>query len=191
MSSAATFREKASVVLVRLCLLAVVLLWIWFNAMLVRELSAESLARAGWAGVPGTVRVSGCTSEVIDHETMTEWTDCTGYFTPADQAQLPWKVAMPNTGGELTPGSTVEVRLVDGMALRLSWYQAGAYGAGTLLFGLLGGVPIAAAVMVPYSLTPLAQRSPMPPGLQAAVFAVIAFVGEYLLTLLLDRWDLL
>ena len=84
MNSVAAFREKAPVVLVRLCLLAVALLWMWFNANLVREMSAEALARAGWAGEPGTVHVSRCTSEVIDQETMTEWTDCAGTFTPAD-----------------------------------------------------------------------------------------------------------
>lgn len=191
MSSGAAVREKATTVLFWLGALAVALLWIWFNALLVREMSVESLARAGWAGVPGAVRVSGCTSEVIDHETMTEWTDCTGYFTPADRSRLPWKVAMSNTGEDLTPGSTVEVRLIDGLAFRQSWYQAGAYGAGTLLFGVLGGVPIAAAVTVSYSMTPLARRWSMPPGAGLAVFVVIAVVGEFLLTLLLDRSEML
>ncbi|GAA1393235.1 hypothetical protein ACFQZ4_37425 [Catellatospora coxensis] len=191
MSSAAAFREKASGVLIWLGVLAVALLWMWFNALLVREMGAESLARAGWAGEPGTVYVSRCTSEVIDQETMTEWTDCAGTFTPADGSLSSRSVAMPNAGGELTPGSTVEVRLVDGMAFRQSWFQAGGYGAGVLLFGLLGGVPIAAVVMTAYGLSPIARRWSMPSGVQAYVFGVIALAGELLLTLLLDRSELL
>ncbi|GIF96629.1 hypothetical protein [Catellatospora citrea] len=191
MSRAAAFRERASVVFVRLGVLAVALVWMWFNAQLVQELGTESLGRSGWVGVPGTVVVSRCTSEIIDQETATEWTDCVGYFTPAEPSLPDRTVGMSNTGGAIAPGSTVEVRLVNGVAFERSLFRAGMSGTGALLFGLLGGVPIAAAVMVPYGLTARAERSPLRPGVQAGVFAVIAVVGQLLLTLLLDRWSVI
>ncbi|MEU8080280.1 hypothetical protein AB0B31_33095 [Catellatospora citrea] len=191
MSRAAAFRERASVAFVRLGVLAVVLGWMWFNAQVVQELGRESLGRSGWVGVPGTVVVSRCSSEIIDQETQTEWTDCVGYFTPAEPALPDRTVGMSNTGGAIAPGRTVEVRLVDGVAFERSLFRAGMSGAGALLFALLGGIPIAAAVMVPFGLTALAERSPLPPGVQAAVFAVIAVVGQLLLTLLLDRWSVI
>ncbi len=191
MSRAAAFRKKMPGVFVWLGIVAVALLWMWFNALAVREFGAVSIARAGLAGVPGTVAVSSCTSEVISYETGTDWTDCVGMFTPADGSAPARTVGMSNTGEEIARGTVVEVRLIDGVAYLQSWFQAVLHGAAAVLFGLLGGIPIAAAVMSAYVLTARAERKPLQPGVQVAVFAVIAFGGEFLLMLLLGRWDLL
>ncbi|BCJ72660.1 hypothetical protein CS0771_22040 [Catellatospora sp. IY07-71] len=184
-------REKASFGFWWLCIAAVALGWMWLGALLVRELGADSVARTGWVGVPGNVVVSHCASEIIDQETATEWTDCAGWFTPADGSAPARTVGMSNTGGEIAPGTSVDVRLVGDLAYQQSWFRAGMGAAGALLFAALGGIPIAAAVMSLYGLTDRAERSPLEPGVQAALFATIAVTAESLLTLLLDHCHLL
>ncbi|MFC7763687.1 hypothetical protein ACFQY4_40900 [Catellatospora bangladeshensis] len=191
MSRAAVLREKASFGFWWLCIAAVALGWMWLGALLVRELGADSVARTGWVGVPGTVVVSHCASEIIDQETATEWTDCDGWFTPADGSAPARTVGMSNAGGTIAPGTSVDVRLVGDLAYQQSWFRAGMGAAGALLFGALGGIPLAAVVVSLYSTTPLADRSPLPPGVAVAAFVTIAVTGEFLLTLLLDHWHLL
>jgi hypothetical protein len=191
MGAAARLKQWMLLGLIFVIALVILLAWIWLPALAAKPFAREAFARAGWAGAPGTVLIAACTVDNYEvgeyqHDTVV----CTGSYTPEGGSAPTRTVEVYNTLEKLAVGSTVEVRLLDGLAYPPSWYLFTVNAAIALFFAAVGGIPLALAAMGLYQVWADTDEWSAP-GVGLTLLVMIAIGVESGIAVLLDRWALI